>query len=906
MKSVPEPLSSASRAADGARVPRSPEVSVTGRRVRVLSAVPLLPPLLAAVVFGGWAATGPIADLAQADDKAAVVAAVDATGRVLTALAAERAAASREAAGVDQAGVELTVARDQVDGALSEPIADLIGSDGPAARHVQRGLGQTAAALPAARAQTNAAGVDEAYTRLAATLQVAVIEAGASLPSADLGAAVERSGLLVRAIAAAAAERDLGLVVHTGTGEPSPSGAALRNVLVTEQLALLSQWAELGGEAAGPLRAQPQDESGQWSLRTAREALATADPAGGGLTPGAWSEITASHLATLESARRTDIDAAATAVADERRAAAIMLGAMAALLLSSAIAGVLLAGRVARIVSRRAAAGPRIAEGVDSGQADVEAAWVEAAGVVGAEATPHATAPEPGSPDRSPPEADTFVNIARRNQALLGRQLSLIDALERHEEDPDTLASLYRLDHLATRMRRNAESLLVLAGIDAGRRLREPMPLADVIRTAAGEIEQYERVDVMQHTDPSLLAHAALPAAHLLAEIIENAAQFSPSASRVLVMASATTAGVRIAVTDTGLGMTPDEITAAEAVLSSAGGGAGHARLGFHVVARIARRLGATVSIHPASITTAESVDAGDSGPPQGLTVCVELPAAVLVPASRSADVPIAAEPVVPADPVVPINPADPASVGVAVPRQGSAPQERQVRHATLPPASLIPPPAPSFADAESAGAMLPRRRARRAMAEAEELAAHSPPGETVVAAAPLDETVVATGQPRQPAAEQQQPPAQHPTDTEPPTQAAREPLPATPAPDRPIVAPDAGDVASLRRRAVLASQALSELSMLSSYRPDAAPAGPAPELARRSRADVASPVPPATLSPPRERGASQVRTLLSGFTSGVGRARGVTAGSDHSRAGTDPSGAVPTTEAHRDERSTT
>jgi hypothetical protein len=86
--------------------------------------------------------------------------------------------------------------------------------------------------------------------------------------------------------------------------------------------------------------------------------------------------------------------------------------------------------------------------------------------------------------------AEMFVNVARRDQVLLGRQLSFIDQLERTEEDPAALANLFRLDHLATRMRRNAESLLVLAGIDSGRRLREAMPLSDVIRTASSEIEQ--------------------------------------------------------------------------------------------------------------------------------------------------------------------------------------------------------------------------------------------------------------------------------------------------------------------------------------------------------------------------------------------------------------------------------
>ena len=81
--------------------------------------------------------------------------------------------------------------------------------------------------------------------------------------------------------------------------------------------------------------------------------------------------------------------------------------------------------------------------------------------------------------------AAMFVNVARRDQVLLSRQLSFLDQLERTEENPETLDNLFKLDHLATRMRRNAESLLVLAGIDTGRRLRRPMPLSDVVRTAS-------------------------------------------------------------------------------------------------------------------------------------------------------------------------------------------------------------------------------------------------------------------------------------------------------------------------------------------------------------------------------------------------------------------------------------
>lgn len=191
--------------------------------------------------------------------------------------------------------------------------------------------------------------------------------------------------------------------------------------------------------------------------------------------------------------------------------------------------------------------------------------------------------------------AEMFVNVARRDQALLNRQLSFIDALERSEEDPTTLADLFRLDHLATRMRRNAESLLVLAGIDTGRRLRDPLPISDVIRTASSEIEHYERVQLDLPVDPMMLGHTALPAAHMLAELLENATVFSEPGTPVHVSTGVDEDHVLVTILDHGLGMTPEELAEANnrMLATSAGEVLGSERLGMFVVGRIAARLGA-------------------------------------------------------------------------------------------------------------------------------------------------------------------------------------------------------------------------------------------------------------------------------------------------------------------------
>ncbi|WP_082227281.1 sensor histidine kinase [Demequina rhizosphaerae] len=195
--------------------------------------------------------------------------------------------------------------------------------------------------------------------------------------------------------------------------------------------------------------------------------------------------------------------------------------------------------------------------------------------------------------------SEMFVNVARRDQVLLNRQLSSIDEMERTEDDPDRLTRLFALDHLATRMRRNSESLLVLAGIDTGRRLRRPMPLSDVIRTASSEIELYERVDLDLVVDPAMHGHQALTAAHLFAELLENATVFSDPGSRVVVRTGRTAEGFTVEVIDTGIGMTVPELAEANSRVQSSAASEilGAQRLGLFVVGRIARRLDAQVAV---------------------------------------------------------------------------------------------------------------------------------------------------------------------------------------------------------------------------------------------------------------------------------------------------------------------
>src|SRR5215218_3648732 len=164
---------------------------------------------------------------------------------------------------------------------------------------------------------------------------------------------------------------------------------------------------------------------------------------------------------------------------------------------------------------------------------------------------------------------DMFTNLARRSQTLIDRQLELIDDLERNETDPDTLEHLFRLDHLATRMRRNAEDLIVLSGADTGRHWVQPMLLVDVVRAAAAEVEEYQRVELLPLAELEVAGHAAVDVIHLLAELVENATAFSPPNTKVQVAGQAVPHGYVIEIEDRGLGMSDEELIQANERLAN-------------------------------------------------------------------------------------------------------------------------------------------------------------------------------------------------------------------------------------------------------------------------------------------------------------------------------------------------
>ncbi|MFE7843180.1 nitrate- and nitrite sensing domain-containing protein, partial [Streptomyces sp. NPDC057474] len=192
-----------------------------------------------------------------------------------------------------------------------------------------------------------------------------------------------------------------------------------------------------------------------------------------------------------------------------------------------------------------------------------------------------------------------FVNLARRSQVLVHRQLSLLDSMERRSDDPDELSDLFRLDHLTTRMRRHAESLIILSGAAPGRAWRMPVSLTNVVRAAVSEIEDYARVEVRQLPEAKIVGTAVADLTHLLAEIVENAAQFSPPHTRVRITGEPVGNGYAVEVEDRGLGMGKETLTEANRRIeqSEALDLFDSDRLGLFVVSRLSARHGIKVHL---------------------------------------------------------------------------------------------------------------------------------------------------------------------------------------------------------------------------------------------------------------------------------------------------------------------
>jgi Histidine kinase-, DNA gyrase B-, and HSP90-like ATPase len=215
-----------------------------------------------------------------------------------------------------------------------------------------------------------------------------------------------------------------------------------------------------------------------------------------------------------------------------------------------------------------------------------------------------------------------FVSLSRRSQSLIERLSRMIDGLELNEGDPERLASLFAMDHLITRMRRNSENLLVLAGFEGARKRTDPVLLADVARAATSEIEQYDRVMLNVQPGIEISGQAATDIVHLLAEIIENATLYSPRTTEVrLTGQELATGGVLIEVTDNGVGISEPRLEELNWRLEHPPviDVSASRHMGLFAVAHLAARHGIRVRLRPS--------------PPRGLAAMIWLPATVATPA---------------------------------------------------------------------------------------------------------------------------------------------------------------------------------------------------------------------------------------------------------------------------------
>lgn len=232
-------------------------------------------------------------------------------------------------------------------------------------------------------------------------------------------------------------------------------------------------------------------------------------------------------------------------------------------------------------------------------------------------------------------KVEVFVNLARRLQSLVHREISILDELEHEIEDPDLLKGLFHVDHLATRIRRHAENLAVLGGAVSRRQWSNPVSMTEVLRSAIAEVEQYSRVKLVPPIDGTLRGHAVADVIHLLAELVENATVFSAPHTQVLLRANLVTSGLAVEVEDRGLGMPvgeqhkmnqlltdPDQVNVASLLQDG--------RIGLFVVSQLARRHGIHVRLQtniyggvqavlvvPQALLGADTGPGGPGGVPQ-------------------------------------------------------------------------------------------------------------------------------------------------------------------------------------------------------------------------------------------------------------------------------------------------
>ncbi|WP_431951811.1 nitrate- and nitrite sensing domain-containing protein [Nocardia lijiangensis] len=648
-----------------------------GVRTRIL-AIALLPSLSLLVIGGG--AAGYLVDQGKTskDWAAQMQAAIPSTRELMEATQQERHLTLAHLAGDDSNGPALTAARVRLDGALRkllEASAGIREVDDSKIGDDLAGFNTLGQHLAGVRAQTDSRQLPAAeayafYNRLLDVVSVGSQVAQQSAPDAEIGVEITEGMRILHAAEAMSRSHALAVAMVTADGAVvMPVEEYLRQIgFYHTEIALLATEIDTAQRTAGAaLTGSPA-----WQQLTAMEnavarrflAPAQEDDSSTGRTNGdAGSEPAPLPLAPLEwhnaatEVNRGLLDLWITQnkhtqrLAEEKSADSALtslFGGGGVLLVSGAaiVIAVFMANRIIRRLERlrgetlaladdrlpdmmrRLRAGEEVDPATETPRLDY--GRDEIGEVAQAFEHAHAAAVTAAVDEARTREGvkAVFLNIAHRSQIVVHRQLEILDEAEARQEDPALLETLFRLDHLATRERRNAENLIILGGGQPGRQWRYPIPLLDLVRSAVGETLDYARVRVSKLPDARINGSVVADLVHLVAELVDNATAFSPPQSRVEVSGNIVGRGVVVEVSDQGMGMPEAELHRVNEMLRNppdfgVATLSADSRLGLFVVAQLGVRHGVTVRL-------AES----DYG---GIRAIVLIPTALLVTESAPA-----------------------------------------------------------------------------------------------------------------------------------------------------------------------------------------------------------------------------------------------------------------------------
>ncbi len=473
--------------------------------------------------------------------------------------------------------------------------------------------------------------VVQKYSTIIQQLIALIDVTGQGASDATLGQAIRVLGLVSRMKEQASQQRAIltyGLLV----GQLSPNEQTALNSALSEQQSNLASFNTTASIAqrnlwnnsvASSFVFQANSEETQAISIQAQTGRLGTDTTTVDTWYGSMSNVIDSQMGSVEQALSAQISSRAAALHKSALTAAILVGAAVLLVLALSLFLTVLIGRSMVRPLRRLRAGAlevagvrlpemvrRMSEADGGGSLDVAPIDVDSSDEIGEVARAfdqvHREALRLAANEaalRGNVNA-MFVNLSRRSQSLVERQIRLIDDLEQGEQDPERLSNLFQMDHLATRMRRNSENLLVLAGHEVSRRWNQPVALVDVLRAAVSEIEQYERVSMNVQPGISVRGQAVNDVVHLVAELVENATSFSSAETPVTVSGHLlNSGGVLLDISDQGVGMGAEEMAHANWRLDNPPvvDVAVSRRMGLFVVARLAARHGIRVRLRPAT-----------------------------------------------------------------------------------------------------------------------------------------------------------------------------------------------------------------------------------------------------------------------------------------------------------------